>query len=360
MKKRINIVSLLMVFVCLSCGKGNLDDGIRHDGLMLDIRESILSAETKAPILPDSSGDLLNFPKNATYGLFICDHHNGEGENPYSEHAYLYNNICATNSSSGTKWLYNYPGFTDTFPSIFLIGKKDKTDESIHADIFAYAPYIKDVVSPEHIPFKLSDQHDMMYAVENTTAENNDIDPLGSERKRPVNLTFVHTLALLEFNIELKNTEVNHPEGNNSSNGFSLDKIIIRKTAAADVPLYTAGELNAVTGELTNLTEAESVTVSYKSTTSNKQGALRAHLLIVPTQPDDEELVFSFVFNGVTLNSVFNLKKEYLRHGESDTYGFQAGYEYKFNFVLDNYIHFKDVEFGKWTTIEEPIYEIHI
>ena len=108
------------------------------------------------------------------------------------------------------------------------------------------------------------------------------------------------------------------------------------------------------------MTEAESIAVSYSSYATNGQRKIKAHLLLVPTQPDDEEFVFSFVFDGVTLNTVFNLKKEHLRHGESDTYGFQAGYEYKFHFVIDNYIHFKDVEFGEWTTVEEPVYEIHI
>lgn len=360
MKRRIDIVSLLIVFVCISCGKGNLDDGIRQDGVLLDIKESILSAETKAPILPDSYGDSQTFPKGATYGLFICDHHNGEGENPYKEHAYLYNNICATKSNSGTAWMYNYSGSTSTFPSLFLLGKKDESDESVHADIFAYAPYIRDVVSPEHIPFKVSDQADMMYAVQNRTAGNKDIDPMGPERTRPVYLTFVHTLALLEFNFEVKNELINHPEENKYANGYTLKKITISKTSTADAPLYTTGELNAVTGELVNLTEAESIAVSYSSYATNGQSKIKAHLLLVPTQPDDEEFVFSFVFDGVTLNTVFNLKKEHLRHGESDTYGFQAGYEYKFNFVIDNYIHFKDVEFGEWTTVEEPVYEIHI
>ena len=49
-----------------------------------------------------------------------------------------------------------------------------------------------------------------------------------------------------------------------------------------------------------------------------------------------------------------------MRHGDSAEYGFKPGYKYTFNFVIDNYIHFTGVEFGEWTTVEKPIYEIEI
>ena len=358
MKNRINIL-FLCVFVCLSCGKAGLDADIKQEGVRLNISESILSVETKGPILPGQIGGENQFPVKSSYGLFICDHVS-EGSNPYNEHAPEYNNIKVHNPNNANKWLFSYDEDDKSgFPVLFLVGKKDDADNSVCADIFAYAPFYKDVTSPECIEFDVYDQHDIMYAIQNSdSAVNKNINPLESASEVDVPLTFAHALTLLEFNVELKNDKYNHPEGNGDVNGYSIDKITIAKNSTAEVPLYSGGTLNAVNGTLTPKDDVESMTVKCKC--DAKKNKIKTYLLLVPTQPDDDEYIFSFHLNDVVLNSVFHLKKEHLRHGDSAEYGFKAGYKYTFNFVIDNYIHFTGVEFGKWTTVEKPIYEIEI
>lgn len=357
MKNRINIL-FLMLFVCLSCGKTEFYADVMQEGVRLNISESILSVETKAPILSGESGGEAQFPKNASYGLFICDHV-AEGPNSYIEHAPNYNNIKANNSKDASKWMFSYNDDKLEFPVIFLIGKKDDADRSVCADIFAYAPYDKGVTSPECIEFEISTQTDVMYAIQNCAPSvNKNINPIGSASEVDVPLTFAHALTLLEFNVELKNDKYNHPEGNGDVNGYSIDKITIAKNSTAEVPLYSGGTLNAVNGTLTPKDDVESMTVKCKCDANKNK--IKTYLLLVPTQPDDDEYIFSFHLNDVVLNSVFHLKKEHLRHGDSAEYGFKAGYKYTFNFVIDNYIHFTGVEFGKWTTVEKPVYEIEI
>lgn len=358
MKKSINILFIL-VFVCLSCGKAGLDADLNQEGVRLNISESILSVETKGPILPGQIGGENQFPVKSSYGLFICDHVS-EGSNPYNEHAPEYNNIKVHNPNNANKWLFSYDEDDKSgFPVLFLVGKKDDADNSVCADIFAYAPYNKDVTTPEYIEFAISTQSDVMYAIQNSDPDvNKNINPLGEASEVDVPLTFAHALTLLEFNVELKNDKYNHPEGNGNVKGYIIEKIKVTKNAAADVPLYSGGTLNAINGELTPKDDVESMTVKCKYDVKNNK--IKTYLLLVPTEPDDDEYIFSFYLNDVLLNSVFELKKEHLRHGDSDVYGFKPGYKYTFNFVIDNYIHFTGVEFGEWTTVQEPIYKIEI
>lgn len=360
MKKRINIL-FLMVFACLSCGKSAIDAEVKQEGVCLNISESILSVETKGPILSNGNGGEVQFPKNSTYGLFICDHV-AEGPNPYIEHAPNYNNIRASNSNKDGTWMYKQ-GDAAEFPIIFLMGKKTEDDKSVCADIFAYAPYNKIVTTPECIEFEILDQDDIMYAIQNKDASiNKGIDPLADALKVDVPLTFAHALTLLEFNLELKNDKFNHPDAEGYVNGNLVDFITISKTSTADCPLYSGGTLNAVDGVLTPKNDVESLTVKCANTTSRigDEINLKAYLLLVPTEPDDDEYIFSIHLNNIVLNSVYHLKKEHLKHGDSNEYGFKAGYKYTFNFIIDNYIRFTGVEFGKWTTVEEPLYQIVI
>lgn len=350
----------LFVFVCLSCGKSGLDADLNQEGVRLNISESILSVNTKGPIIPDQIGGEGQFPEKTSYGLFICNHV-ADGPNPYIEHAPEYNNIRAYNSETTHKWMFSYDieGDKTEFPVLFLVGKKDDADNSVCADIFAYAPYNKDVTTPEYIEFAISTQSDVMYAIQNSDPDvNKNINPLGEASEVDVPLTFAHALTLLEFNVELKNDKYNHPEGNGNVKGYIIEKIKVTKNAAADVPLYSGGTLNAINGELTPKDDVESMTVKCKYDVKNNK--IKTYLLLVPTEPDDDEYIFSFYLNDVLLNSVFELKKEHLRHGDSDVYGFKPGYKYTFNFVIDNYIHFTGVEFGEWTTVQEPIYKIEI
>lgn len=362
MDKKICIISLFMTFACISCEKISHDECSQAKGVYLNIRESVLKTETKT--------NTSDFSAGSTFGLFIC-RHTDQTPNPYIEHAPRYNNIRAERTK--TNWLYNYSGYSK-FPTLFIVEKKDDLDKPILADIFAYAPHQENQENLENIPFSLEKQPDMMYAIENKDlSQNKQINPAVAGNEITIPLTFAHVLSLLEFNITLKNEDYNHPDGNNPGLGYKLHSIKVQKgntEASSGTPLYYKGAMNAITGNLHSLESVESFSlhsqylrVTYPEKYNHQ---IISYMYLIPAEPADDDYVFSFTFEGelgespITLPSKFYLKKEHLKHGSSDTYGFKPGFKYTFNFVIDNYIHLNSVEFGEWTTIDTPIYEIHI
>ncbi len=350
----------LFTLLSVSCIKSDNDGSIRQKGVYLNIQSSIRTDNTKAAI----SGTQL--PNGATFGLYICDHHASSEPNPYSEHSPQYNNIKAQRTN--TKWMYSYAGY-EAFPTIFVLEKLDKNNDPIKADIFAYAPYDKDIKSLESIPFNINQQKDLMYAIENSNpAANKSINPAAYGSQIDIPITFAHAFALLEFRILLKNGQYNHPDGNGTVAKCQLSNITVRKNSdksADEIHLYSTGTMNAIDGSLSSLQEADYLdfnkgSIGISDTSSSGRRTIIARVLMVPAEPDDDDYIFSFVIDNTTINTRFVLKKEHLRHGATDQYGLKAGYKYTFNFELDNYMHFKDVSFGEWTTVEEPIYEIEI
>ena len=351
----------LIALLSVSCRMSDNDGSIRQKGVYLNIQSTIKTDETKAAI----SGTQL--PNGATFGLFICDHHASSEPNPYREHSPQYNNIQAQRSN--LKWMYSYAGYK-SFPTIFVLEKLNENDDPIKADIFAYAPFLQDITNPEAIPFDINQQKDLMYAVENNDhAANKNIDPAASGTQIDIPLTFAHAFALLEFKILLKNEQYNHPDGNGDAVRSQLTNIKVRKNSsknADEIHLYSTGIMNAIDGSLSSLQEASyldfskgSIGIDNKDSSGGRK-MIAARMLLVPAEPDDDEYIFSFTFDKATFNTEFFLKKEHLRHGTTDLFGLKAGYKYTFNFELDNYLRFKDVSFGEWTTVEEPIYEIEI
>ncbi len=347
------ILFLAIAATCVSCDK-NIQENLDEKGVYLNIQESILTASTKA-----YGGMSTSFPVGGTFGLFICEH-TDKDSNPYVEHAPLYNNIRARYSDQKI-WKYNYIGY-DSFPSIFIVEKKDDSDNPIFADVFAYSPYDLNITNPEHIPFKISNQLDMMFAIENGDPQKNKgINPAAPGTEVDIPLTFAHVLSLVEFHFTVKNDRYNHPDGDDDTNGYVLNSITVSKNKdknPEDIHLYSSGEMNAIDGSLSSLNEADSFTINYTGT--KEQRRITAYMLLIPAEPNDDDYVFSFKFSSVSLLSDFYLKREHLRHGNSEEYGLKPGYRYRFYFEIDNYIHFTGVEFGEWTTIDKPIYEIEI
>jgi len=361
MKSKIYILSLITL-ICVSCSSMSENDGIiRQKGVYLNIQSTVKTDETKAAI----TGTQL--PGGSKFGLFICEHHDSSEPNPYIAHSPQYNNIQATLSNG--KWMYSYAGYT-AFPTIFVLEKLDENDNPVNADVFAYAPYHLEVTTPESVPFDITGQHDYMYALENNDpSANKNINPASSGTEVTVPLTFAHAFALLEFNILLKNEEYNHPDGNGNAVRNNLSGIRVRKNSnknADEIQLYRTGIMNAIDGSLSSLQETSHMDFgrgSIRIDNGKVSGGIKmitAQMLLVPAEPDDDEYIFSFTFDNATIDTEFILKKEHLRHGTTDQFGLKAGYKYTFNFELDNYLRFKDVSFGEWTTIEKPIYEIEI
>lgn len=339
------------------------------------------SPETRQTIFGDASGRM---PNRSSYGLFICDHHTG-GSNPYSEYALRYNNIRAYRDLSGI-WSYNYYGYTDGFPVLYMIPKDENRDEvtDINADILAYAPWQETVTTPESIPFNIEQAVDVMYAAENTDPViNKNIDPAtdsrityGSDgfRHLDVPLTFTHALSLLVFEFRLRNDYYNHPMGNSEANSYALDYIrVIRKEGGH--PLYVSGMMNAVTGgTLSGLVPVMDNVMMLTGRLLEKHYSERAlsvypapnqpepacaYILQVPSQAGETytngDYTFEFGFSGQEFPVTFTLLEDHLKHqGEDAFHGFQPGYKYTFHFGIDNYVHFEGVTIAEWETVEIP------
>lgn len=345
-----------------------------QQGVQLDIVTEVVTApETKGAFFPDGSGYMPNF---SSFGLFVCDHHTGsytDGSNPYTEYAVRFNNIRAYRYNS---WQYNYSGYSG-FSTLYL-GPKDEdlngiTDNT--CDIFAYAPHQDGVTRLESIPFDISNAVDVLYVEQNahpTINKNiNPADYIPSPGHLAVPLTFHHALSLLEFDFRLKNHDYEHPMDPAGTLSHRLQSIRIDRLGGH---LYSSGTMNAMTGgELSNLTAANSITVTWL--TPNGSGSAyvdvspdsnpaRAYVLQVPTRPgedyQDGDYLFTFTFSGMVFPVTFTLLREHLRHGTSSTYGFQPGYKYTFKFEIDNYVHFEGVTVGEWETVTTPAMQTEI
>lgn len=309
-------------------------------------------------------------------GIFVCDHHEGSG-NPYTPHANGMDNIKATLTTRGStqSWMFKFSNMTSAFPTLVLTAKKDAAETPVLADVFAYYPYAETVRTPEAVPFKagIDSTHvsfselyrDLMYAEENASPTVNKAidpqakDPMTGEKLETVDVpfTFRHALARIRFNVTVNNSQYNHPDGDGTmATNFTLNSIILRKKSGH---LYGGGIMDAITGELSDLVEVSKLSVAY-GTKQNKMPFAN----IVPTQPGEDyvdgDYEFRFVINGVEIGTPFVLLREHLRHGDSDVYGFKAGYEYTFNFVYDSFVRFTGVEIGEWEVKTDPLYEIEI
>lgn len=388
--KHIYILLSVALLALVSCSQESVPSGSR-DGLELSIAPAVSqSAETRSPVFGtyDSATGKYYLPNGTTFGLYICDHHTGsytDGSNPYHAYAPLFNNIRAVKNNGA--WNYNYtdPENNSVFPRLYIFPPDDDnngvTDKT--ADIFAYAPY-QEAGTPEAVWFsttvgldgRYNGGIDVMYAAENGV-DNLNIDAADHTNPRIVDghlevpLTFKHALALFEFDISLKNGEFNHPGGDGSTgrtaNGYSLQSIRLDRKEGGH-PLYVSGSMNAMKGgELTGLTDAETVTFSPNlgvGAGNTLTNPAKAYILQVPSQAGetyaDGDYTFTFQFSGQTFPSTFTLLREHIRHADGTTYGFQPGYRYTFKFVIDNYVHFEGVTVGEWETVTEPLMQTEI
>lgn len=375
MKAKYLTLLTLSCLVWAACTRDPYAPAEQVETVALDLAPAIPQvAATRQATFGDANGKM---PNGSSYGLFICDHHTGAG-NPYTEYALNYKNIRADRDGS---WIYYFFGYTSGFPILFITPKDEDRDglTDISADIFAYAPYQQSVTTPESVPFSVTGAVDAMYAAENTDpVTNKDIDPatdsritVGTDEGKHlyVPLTFTHALALLEFEIRLKNNEYNHPFGNSTTVDYTLDYIRIDRREGGH-PLYASGKMNAMdNGSLFDLVVASdnSLTVSGRAlgrhVTSNPlivspNTTTKAYILQVPSQAGetytDGDYTFTFQFSEQEFPVKFTLLKSHIRHADGTTYGFQPGYRYTFKFMIDNYVHFEGVTIGEWETVTTP------
>ena len=290
--------------------------------------------------------DGVEFCERQTFGLFICCHED-QSQNPtglqFEEHNLGYNNIRVTKTSES--WTFYNSVIREELPQLYISTNTDKTN----ADVYAYAPYIEDAVSPTEIPFNINLNQDLMYVTENASqTENKDMLPSSVESN--LHLHFEHVLAKLSFNCKIKNTMT-------SISTHTVDSIIIRKAGGKTTPLCVTGTFNAMTGQLTPLTYGDSIVArsikysasggnggSFKSTTPTS-----FNVMLYPQElAADGDLEAILVIDG--FRKILPITRSNVEHSGGTQYGFRAGYNYNFNITIDNYVHLDGVTVkSDWT-----------
>lgn len=364
MNRKINIL-MLVSLLAVACSK-QLPGQSGAVETPVHIEAGLLSNKmgTKGPItdtnFPDAAASTTSAGA-ATYGIFVCE--NGTLDTPHKSNSW---NLRAAHypddDPSTPDWRYTYVGNLST--GALASGDYDDLSITSHpegktADLYAYAPYIQDAYrnTPQAIPFTMNgsmvSQIDLMYAVENLTNANSALDP--RESSLNATFTFRHAFTLLEFKFKLRvngtftslnriNVSLNDPD----DDGITSGKI------------YTSGTFNAVTGTFNSCNAVNSYSVTYPNSYATGATDINsatieasAYLMLVPTQPENDELVFRFTIGGLTLQP-FYLKKSQLLHSDGITYGFQSGFTYTFHFTLDNYLYLDgiDIEDG-WGSVSQ-------
>lgn len=313
------------------------------------------------------------FPDKETYGIFICE--SGTTDIPHKSNAW---NIRAQYNNS--EWGYYYVsnlsnGETSETPysNVTLTAKEDSHGNSIAADLYAYAPYIQgayaDTAGPEAIPYTINEclffQEDLMYASQNaatqtgTPGSNANLDP-ESGNSLTANFTFHHAFALLEFQFTLRNANgTDYDGGTRLAYNYVTVNLQDLESDGTTAKLYSSGTFNIITGEFENGVPTESLRVKQVRDedmplyVNSSVTPTSAYMVLVPTEVDDNELIFTFTFNNQDLRP-FVLQASQLVNS-----AFESGYKYTFHFTIDDYVYLdRIVTVQEWTNEdlgEQPI-----
>ena len=315
---------------------------------VVDIQASLdqVSPETRA---------LVNFPERIQYGIFTCisaDNVPAPATNYEQFKPSIWN---AQADGYGTGWTYKNVAsyatgelYSTGGNSFILFGRND----SQTADLYAYAPWSLAAYTsgPTAIPF--TRDKDLMYATENTVRANHNLNPASGS---PLNASFSfrRVMARIVFRFRLLN--------DNTTMGITLASVKNNHPAGGTAVLYTSGKFNIIDGSLNDLQSADvlsnvgSCTAYYTADPAVYDSRSAIAVNIVPTAiSEDGELTFSFTSGGFTLPTLL-LQKEWIKHNDGVTYGFQAGYTYTFYFTLDNYVRFDGFNIQEWGVMEDTL-----
>lgn len=345
--KKISII--LSALLLLACSKQETP----FNGESLLVVNAKIGNPTKAVLLDN------DFQAGNMMGMFIYHADKTVPLDTFALYGNRYGNIAGKYQSSGT-WLYNFEGASTNFTDIYLMMPTEKVYRDDRAlKLCAYHPWVKGVTSIASVPFTLGgkskDLQDVMWAVQNGTSENIIIP---NTNVLPVALTFNHALARLKigFRCAYDNKDSN---GNYIGTTLTLSSISLKK--AGSTPLYSGGNLNALTGSVTSDKPVDVLTVDY--TDDNKYSfAYRpsgdyiwADMLIFP-EPyvADGDYILEFSMNGQTLKTSYPVKLSDVAGG------FLPGHVYTFKFTMDNTVNFTgvSVEVGgpeTWESNYQPL-----
>lgn len=279
------------------------------------------------------------FSEGNTFALYVCKHED-QDLNPdglqFVEHNYGYNNVKVTRK--GSSWQFYNSILKENLSQLYI----STNDEGINADVYAYAPYIENAVSPAEIPFDISRNNDLMYVSQNASKTVNK-NMLPSSVESDVALTFHHVLAKLSFRMKIKN--------DSPVSTHTVDSIVIRKAGGKGTELYKTGVFNAMTGTLTNNSTADSISFkhffSYTSGsgvggTFNQTTGKDFNVMLYPVEfAADGDLEVILWIDG--FRKVFPIMRDNVKHSNGTTFGFVAANEYVFNITIDNYVHLDGV-----------------
>ena len=349
MRLELHILSLVTLALLVSCSR--MDPGASEPPqAVVDIKASLVETP------PETKG-LVDFTTNIKYGIFACISLDNPAPNtPATPYERFKPSIWNSQAErSGTKWYYkNVASYAtgDLYSSggeqYVLFGRND----NLTADLYAYAPWKRDAYNtgPTAIPF--SRNEDMMYAVQNTSRANQNLDP-ASGSTLSATFDFQHVMARLIFRFRLQN--------DNTTMGISLSSIKNNHPTGGTAVLYTSGTFNAIDGSLNDkqttdeLTNVGSCTAYYTNDPAVYDSRSAIDFTLVPTDITvDDELTFTFSSGGFKL-PFFVLKRDWVKHSDGTTYGFKAGKTYTFFFTLDNYVRFDGFNIQDWGAMEDTL-----
>lgn len=326
--KRNSGILILSAMLSASCGHvGECEVAVTDGRTAVELDISVDGAGTRSVVEGNT------FAVGQTYGLFICEH------GSYAPHNLGSNNMKALYEGGSDAWSYRFEGGYFSFPMVFIMSN----DNGTGADFYAYSPWTARVTNPENIGFTLggtdSAQADMMWAEQNADPlANKNLIPDGGPAKQ-VSLRFRHALACLKFGFRVRNDAA----------PVTLSSIRIRSIDGG-AALYGSAVMNAMDGTLTPGESVGDFTVSrYGRVIGSETDYSYAPLLIVPVTPPaglaDEDGVYMVDFtldDGIYPVYSFSIPLGGIRHDDG-TLGFRAGYEYVFDFTIDNYLHLDGV-----------------
>ena len=342
-----------------SAARAELDIRLSVDGATVGDVETGADAEGTKSVV---TGSTLN-ESGRTFGIIACEHEDTPTEYRIydADNANLYGNIQAwygNYNSLGTKWWYSHQASSSArfSPLYFLTDNTAK-----HLDIYAYAPWKSGVTIQSGYQYSItsvaeSDLPDLMYATYEDAGGNptNTDIVIDNGPAVPVNIRFHHALSRIVFHFKLANAQNTGLDGQHA---LRLWQINLQRSSASATPLYTQGNMNLLTGDVTNagLSQREQkVTYATNSDGSSDYDISRDdawtefNMLVHPAEYlQDGDFSFEFYFNGNSPSqatiSKYDIRRLDLVHPDGTTFGFQPGCSYHFYFIIENYIHLQNV-----------------
>ncbi|MDO5442993.1 MAG: hypothetical protein Q4G10_04925 [Bacteroidia bacterium] len=323
-------ITYFFIIICsVSCTALQDDGGTAGEGvtcLSLDV-----SVDGQSAVVTKVDGT--DFPSGSSIGIGIYKHEAGIPAD-FVEFNYGQTNIRATKSGSG--WSFDANGDGHTYTNLYITKNKDSST----ADLYAYAPFVQDVKSPDSIKYDITaTNYDVMWASQNAESTNKELIPGANGGETQIDLDFKHVFALIRVGVKL----------HHSGSTVNLNRISLYHADEANktTPIYNKVDFNALNGTFNQKFEGDSLYRS-GSNLSSYTDYVYYDFVVVPEELDENWRI-KFRVNDIEYGYC-DITPDMVEHTDG-TKGFKAGYRYNFNFILDNYVRFDSVTIDdEWVT----------